>query len=241
MKKLNKKGFTLTEILVAMSIVAILSAVAVPSYTRMKITARTTEAKTNLGQLYISEKSFFIQWGCYISDLITIGFRPEGELLYNIGFHEETPNTTLGSVPANHPCTTNYNGPAITGDQNDLFGLCGTALGSGTLKGCAFTYKGNTLTSPNIPPKTNSAIPYNGSKLSITASSTEFTAVAIADVKNPLSPDTTKTGKNIWTVNHYKQIIDIQDIDGGQTDNAGGTTGGTTGGSTGGTTGGTTT
>ena len=216
MKKFNKRGFTLTEILVAVSIVAVLSAVSVPSYTKMKITARTAEAKTNLGQLYIAEKSFFIQWGCYISDLVTIGFKPEGELLYNIGFNESTPDTTLGSVPTNHPCTTNYNGPPITGTQNDLFGLCGTAIGSGTLKNCAFRYKNRTLTSPHIPTntETNTAKPNNGSKLSIATSATTFTAVAIVNVTDPLDTTTTIANKNIWTINNFKRVTEIQDIAG---------------------------
>ena len=207
MKKLNKKGFTLTEVLVAVSIVAVLSAVSVPSYTRMRILARTAEAKTNLGQLYITEKSFFIQWGCYISDLITIGFKPEGELLYNVGFLQET--VTISEC-------SNYNGPPIDGTRNNLSGLCGTTMGSGTLKNCAFIYKGNTLTPPAIPTNTQTdpTKPNNGSKLAISGPALTFTAAAIVNVKKPLDTDTTPVGKNIWTINNFKRITEIQDIDG---------------------------
>ena len=214
MKKLNKKGFTLTEILVAVSIVAVLSAISVPSYRRMKASAKTTEAKTNLGQLYIAEKSFFIQWGCYISDLITIGFRPEGELLYNVGFNQSTPDVTGGVVPSGHPCS-NYSGPDITGSNNNLYTICGQKIGAPTdpkLQNCGFVYKGIGFQSPNIP--ASSATPPDGSVLDIATSSTKFTAVAIANIHDLFSTDLTKTGKNIWTINNFKQIVEIQDIDG---------------------------
>ena len=203
MKKLNKKGFTLTELLVAVSIVAVLSAIAVPSYTKMRASARTTEAKTHLGQLHISQKSFFIQWGCYISDLKTIGFKPEGELLYNIGFSQET-------VTASE--CNNYNGPSITGTDNDLFTICGSTIGPPvtppptTLENCGFIYKGTSFTPPDIPTANNT--------LDVSIPAILFKAVAIADVHKPLSGDTTTADKNIWTIDNYRRIEQVQDIDG---------------------------
>ena len=194
MKKLNKKGFTLIELLAAMFIVGVLSAIAIPSYRKMKANARTTEAKTHLGQLHIAEKSFFIQWGCYISDLKTIGFKPEGELFYNVGFSEITVTASECS---------NYNGPAITGTDNDLYEICGQEIGGGSeLKSCGFIYKGTGFQPPDIPAL--------NSELRDNAPAITFKAVAIADVNNPLAP----INNNIWTIDNYKRIVQVQDTDG---------------------------
>ncbi len=211
MKKLNKKGFTLIELLTAMFIVGVLSAIAIPSYRKMKANARTTEAKTHLGQLHIAEKSFFIQWGCYISDLKTIGFKPEGELLYNVGFNQATPDVTGGVVPTGHPCQ-NYNGPDITGTDNDLYEICGQQIGTGTkLKSCGFIYKGTGFQPPDTPVNSATLPNTNGSVLNDPSCAPCFTAVAIADVNNPLAPPITN---NIWTIDNYKRIVQVQDIDG---------------------------
>ena len=154
-----------------------------------------------MGQLHIAEKSFFIQWGCYISDLKTIGFKPEGELLYNVGFSQET-------VTASE--CNNYNGPSITSIDNDLFEICGQKIGDPNdlpkLLNCGFIYKGTGFTPPDIPA--------TDSTLDVSVPAILFKAVAIADVHKPLSGNTTKVGKNIWTIDNYKRIEQVQDIDG---------------------------
>ena len=194
----NQKGLSLTEVLVTVSIIGILGAISVPSYRNMRANARVTEAKTSMGQLYVAEKSFFLQWGCYITDLKTIGFKPDGELIYNVGFKDETDAANF---------CDNYHGPTVTGTNNDLLEICGQDIGSGTkLQNCGFRFKNQGITPPDIPTDSSSCIE--------TSKAVKFRAVAIANVKDPASTNTGKTGANMWTIDNYKRVVQVQDIDG---------------------------
>jgi len=52
-------GFTLTEVLIAMAIVGILSAVAIPQYTSYTLRASRTEAKSTLLQVASDQERFY--------------------------------------------------------------------------------------------------------------------------------------------------------------------------------------
>ncbi len=62
---MNKKGFTLTELLIVVAIIGILAMIAIPTYTGQQLRAARTEAYTNLQTLRLLEEQFFAENGAY--------------------------------------------------------------------------------------------------------------------------------------------------------------------------------
>jgi type IV pilus assembly protein PilA len=69
----EQKGFTLIELMIVVAIIGILAAIAIPNFLRYQATSRQSEARTNLGGIYVAESAYFSNVGSY-SDFATIGF-----------------------------------------------------------------------------------------------------------------------------------------------------------------------
>jgi len=102
MKKFNAKGFSLIELMIVVAIIGILAAIAVPSFQRFQAKARQSEAKTLLSGLYTGEKTYKMEWGIYFGDFRNIGFDPQGNLRFRVGFSAAGVNNVVG-----------YQGPGI--------------------------------------------------------------------------------------------------------------------------------
>lgn len=76
--------------MVVVAIIGILAAVAVPSIGKYMAKAKQSEAKTNLGSLYSSNKIFFTEHQVYDNKFLHIGFQPDGKLRYNVGWEVAT-------------------------------------------------------------------------------------------------------------------------------------------------------
>lgn len=74
---LNDEGFSLTELLVVLVIIGILLLLALPRLMPVVTKAKTTEAKLNLKQIYMLEKSFKFENDKYSASLQEIGFEQE--------------------------------------------------------------------------------------------------------------------------------------------------------------------
>lgn len=74
------RGFSLLELLVAMSILAILVALAVPSYGQYVVRNHRVLAKTQLTELAGRQESFFVERKTYASTLTRLGLA--GDSLY---------------------------------------------------------------------------------------------------------------------------------------------------------------
>jgi type IV pilus assembly protein PilE len=69
----DSKGFTLVELMVVVSIIAILAAIAIPIYTNYVYRGKQVEAKTLLMTLKVEEEQFHAENNCYtttITDLV---------------------------------------------------------------------------------------------------------------------------------------------------------------------------
>jgi len=183
MKRHKEKGFSMLEILITVGLLGVLTAVAVPSYKNYLRSSKTVEAQSSLSQIYMAEKTFYLQWRFYTYDLKVIGAIPEGEMLYNAGFssgsgHDSTPSA--------------YRGPniePINSSNHHFFKVCGKTFSSSP---CAFKNKHNKggFTPPSIPggykTKTNT-----------------FKALAIADLINR-NPKRGATNTDQWSINENK-------------------------------------
>jgi type IV pilus assembly protein PilA len=70
-------GFTLLELMVAIAIIGILSALSIPSFLRLQARAKQAEVKSNLRSAYTLEKAFFTENDRYSTLVAEIGFSPE--------------------------------------------------------------------------------------------------------------------------------------------------------------------
>jgi len=86
---MNKKGFSLIELMVVIAIMAFLAMIAVPNFNRFLAKAKRAEAYMNLSAIYAAEKAYFAENGKY-SDVLYgeggIGWKPEGNFYYTYGF-----------------------------------------------------------------------------------------------------------------------------------------------------------
>lgn len=89
-------GFTLVELIVAVGIVGMLAAVAMPSYQHFVGKARQTEAKIALGAIYSAQKTFAMENQSFTACLKTAGFEPVGTSRYYLVGSNSMGETTCG-------------------------------------------------------------------------------------------------------------------------------------------------
>jgi type IV pilus assembly protein PilE len=70
-------GFSMTELLVVLVIIGVLVLLALPRLMPVVTKAKTTEAKLNLKQVYMLQKSYKFENDKYSADLNQIGFEQE--------------------------------------------------------------------------------------------------------------------------------------------------------------------
>ena len=123
---MNKKGFSLVELMVVVAIIAFLAMVAVPSFTKFLSKAKRAEAYMNLGSIYTGQKAYWAENGRYTSVLSGrdgIGWQPEGytggglkeKFYYTYGFAEGSEGQNYFTGKLNAPSSALRSAKA---DQN---------------------------------------------------------------------------------------------------------------------------
>ena len=79
--KRKEQGFSLVELMIVVSIIGILAALAGPRFKTFQAKARQAEAKTSLGHIYTLEQSYFSDNDTY-GDETQIGFAVQGNSRY---------------------------------------------------------------------------------------------------------------------------------------------------------------
>ncbi|MBN2571427.1 MAG: prepilin-type N-terminal cleavage/methylation domain-containing protein [Ignavibacteriales bacterium] len=74
---LHDDGFSLTELMVVLVIIGVLVLLALPRLLPVVTKAKTTEAKLNLKQVYMLQKTYKFEYDKYSSSLSEIGFEQE--------------------------------------------------------------------------------------------------------------------------------------------------------------------
>lgn len=100
------KGFTLIELLVVVLIIGILSAVALPQYTKAVEKSRATEAMTLLGNLTTAEQIYKMSTGAFTTDMTLLDLQLPGVSGSN-------PVSTI--TTKNYKVTAAVNGTTFTG------------------------------------------------------------------------------------------------------------------------------
>jgi type IV pilus assembly protein PilE len=82
-----QKGFTLIEVMIAITVIAILSAIAIPSYTDYIRRARITEATSTLASMQVKFEQFFqdnrtYALACTVAPAVSVAMRPVDTALF---------------------------------------------------------------------------------------------------------------------------------------------------------------
>ena len=131
---MKNKGFTLIELIIVVTILAILAMVAVPTYVGQQRKAARTEAVKNLEALRLLEEQFFSENADYTASAANVaaiqallpGFQPGQGLNYNYQINHDQQITNINPLAYGNtaPCFTAIaTGVAGTRGAGDTFAI----------------------------------------------------------------------------------------------------------------------
>lgn len=129
-----RTGFTFVELLVAMAVFGVLSAIAVPKYRLLREKAWTASMKADLGELRIAEESYWAEHQVYSPDSSAIDWRSTSDVSVQISssdFSSGFQATAQHSAMPGSQCSMYVGRETLAGVPSGEI-VCGTAAGSGT-------------------------------------------------------------------------------------------------------------
>jgi prepilin-type N-terminal cleavage/methylation domain-containing protein len=121
----NPRGFTLVELVLAVGLIGIISAITIPNLECLKKTAEDTEAKTELASALSAEKMHFAQFDTYTGCLRQSGYRPRPDRKFTIGISQKA--VLSGQPKCGRPTDPKWNSVEFTEPQRKFSTLnCNT-------------------------------------------------------------------------------------------------------------------
>ncbi len=68
---MNRKGFTLIELMIVVAIIGILAAIAIPNFLAMQLRAKRAELPSNLDGIRTAEKAYHAEWDSFTAAAAT--------------------------------------------------------------------------------------------------------------------------------------------------------------------------
>ena len=121
---MNRKGFTLVEVLIVVIIIGILAAIGIPQFAASIEKAKGGEARAGLGHIQTGEKVYFAENEYYTTNLADLDIALTQKFW---AFSISTPSSTTYTATATRSGGT-YSGETLTMDQT------GTISGTWTYK-----------------------------------------------------------------------------------------------------------
>jgi type IV pilus assembly protein PilA len=75
---MNRKGFTLIELMIVVAIIGILAAIAIPNFLAMQLRAKRAELPANLDGIRTAEKAYHAEWDGFTAAAPTPATAPSG-------------------------------------------------------------------------------------------------------------------------------------------------------------------
>jgi prepilin-type N-terminal cleavage/methylation domain-containing protein len=134
----RSSGFSLMELMIVVTIIGVLAALAGPRFMAFASRSRQSEMRANLSALARSEIEYFAAHQAYTDDMSKLGWRPEGAPRYLYGF---TSNTSGSGVNDSATLRSSGGGQFSTTNMVDVFGnpLTGANLPAAGVSAAGFT------------------------------------------------------------------------------------------------------
>jgi type IV pilus assembly protein PilA len=190
MRKLNRKGFTLVELMIVVAIIGILAAIAIPNFIRFQARSKQSEAKTNLKAIFSGQKARYGERDAYSSALGDIGFSPErgNRYQYDLGDSTVNPFVTAGAANITTVCpqmrsrAAAVEGAGVCGVLADVFRYQAAIVPTSSVGAASLTWTPTIATNTPIPAD---SIGVNG----VDCPNCDFAAKAIGNVDNDPASD----------------------------------------------------
>ena len=119
----GNKGFSLVELMIVVSIIGILAALAVPRFQGFQARAKSAEARTSLAHVYTLQQSYYGDNDTYSNSMLAIGFSLNGVTGATIAANTTAKVRYTYNVSAATATTFTANASSAAG----LLGSCHTA------------------------------------------------------------------------------------------------------------------